>query len=449
MRRRLQIQIAACMLATLAMGAESSPGRTTAGGADFVPGQVIVKFDGQRFGRAVELPERVGVREATGALRRSPRVDYAVPNYIATASAKAAVFASGVPNDPGALPAALGLPGGWVSRQWNFLPWEGPGTPELPTSAGGIDAVGAWRNLAAVGNPGAAGVTVAVLDTGVAYRAKDSRFRRSPDFGSGQFVKGYDFVADDPVPLDQNGHGTHVAGTIAEKTDNGIGLTGLAYRAKLMPVRVLDRHGRGEADDIARGIRFAATHGADVINMSFNFGCGKAVPDVDSALDLARARGAVTVASVGNLGSETCVSPPATGPHVIGVGGSTEGGCLGGYSLAGKDIDVVAPGGGPPLGGCASVAARPIYQVTLRAGSTRRFGIPSNYVGTSMAAAHVSAGAAMVLAAGVFPPAMKKRGRVAAVAQRLRVSARSLAQPKTLQGAGLIDLRKATDPSLR
>ena len=79
-----------------------------------------------------------------------------------------------------------------------------------------------------------------------------------------------------------------------------------------MPVRVLDRHGRGRADDIAAGIRFAADHDADVINMSFNFGCGKKVPSVAEAVHYATRRGVVAVASVGNLGSESCVSPPAT-----------------------------------------------------------------------------------------------------------------------------------------
>jgi serine protease len=407
---------------------------------------VVVKFEGERFGRAVTVPGRVGVREAASALRRSPRVAYAVPNFIATASAKAAVAADGVPDDPGNIAVPYDPPGGWVFKQWNFLPWEGAGTAPLPVSPGGIDAVGAWANLAALKRPGAKGVTVAVLDTGVAYRAQGSRFRRSPDFTSKQFIEGYDFVDDDPLPLDENGHGTHVAGTIGEMSDNGVGLAGLAYGARLMPVRVLDRHGRGQADDIARGIRFAASRGADVINMSFNFGCGKAVPDIDEALRLAYRKGAVTVASVGNLGSETCVSPPATGPHVIGVGGSTEGGCIGGYSLAGEGVDVVAPGGGVPIPGCPSVLAQPIYQVTLKAGSTRRFGIPGNYVGTSMAAAHVSAAAAMAIAAGVAHPLRKSRGRVGAVTRRLRATARDLGLPATQQGAGLIDLARATDP---
>ena len=103
------------------------------------------------------------------------------------------------------------------------------------------------------GRPGAEGVTVAVLDTGIAYRDLGSKFVRSPDFAAGQFVKGYDFIDDDRLPLDENGHGTHVAGTIGEKTDNAIGLTGLAYRAKLMPVRVLDKHGRGQADRHRQG----------------------------------------------------------------------------------------------------------------------------------------------------------------------------------------------------
>ncbi len=102
--------------------------------------------------------------------------------------------------------------------------------------------------------------------------------------------------------------------------------------------------------------------------MSFNFGCGEKVPEVDEALREAYAHGIVTVASGGNIGSETCVSEPATGPRVIGVGGTTEGGCLGSYSLAGKGIDVVAPGGGTPVRGLPLGLARPIYQVTLKRG---------------------------------------------------------------------------------
>ena len=172
--------------------------------------------------------------------------------------------------------------------------------------------------------------------------------------------------------------------------------------------------------------------------------CGKRVPMVDEALREAYERGVVTVASAGNLGSETCVSAPATGPRVIGVGGTTEGACLGNYSLAGNAIDLVAPGGGVPQSRCPSVAARPIYQVTLRPGGTKTFGIPVEYVGTSMAAAHVSGVAAMVLASRRINPLLKDEARVRAVTKRLRGTARDLGLPRTQQGAGLLDADAAT-----
>jgi serine protease len=440
---------AATLLAAMALVTPVAAGASTAVARahGFAPKQLVVKFAGADGPRTVALPREVGVREAAAALRGSPGVAYAAPNFVATASATSPPPPPTIPNDPGPITGPPGPPGGWVTKQWNFLPWEGEPTPLLAVSPGGIDAVSAWTHLEAVGRPGAEGVTVAVLDTGVAYRAKGARFRRSPDFSSGQFVDGYDFVDEDELPLDENGHGTHVAGTIAEKTNNGVGLTGLAYRAKLMPVRVLDEDGRGQADDIAKGIRFAVTRGADVVNLSFNFGCGRSVPGVDEALRQAYRRGAIVVASVGNLGAEACVAPPATGPHAIGVGGSTEGGCLGSYSLAGKDVDLIAPGGGPPAIGCPSVSIGPIYQVTLKDGSTRRFGEPGNYVGTSMAAAHVSGVAAMVLASGVIAPGKERKARVAAVTRRLRQTARDLGLPATRQGAGLIDAGLATNPS--
>ncbi len=440
---------AAVALLTLALAVAPAAGATgVAPAREFVPRQIVLKLRGQREARAVSLPAGVGVRQATAALRRSPRVAYAAPNYIATASKTAPLPPSGVANDPGPLASPPGPPGGWVSLQWNFLPWEDSGTALLPVSPGGIDAVAAWQNLIAAKRRGASGVTVAVLDTGIAYRNEGSRFRRSPDFAPGQFVKGHDFVDGDRLPLDENGHGTHVAGTIAEKTNNGIALVGLAYRAKLMPVRVLDRHGSGEADDIARGIRFAVARGADVINMSFNFGCGKSVPGIDEELRNAYRKGVVTVASIGNLGSESCVSPPSTGPRTIGVGGTTEGGCLGSYSLLpGKGVDVLAPGGGSPASGCPSVSSRSIYQVTLKGGNPLRFGEPGSYIGTSMAAAHVSGVAAMVLASGVLGRDLSPTGKVNRLTRRLRTTARDLGLAPSLQGAGLIDAGAATDPS--
>ncbi len=451
MRRLLPILAAAAALAALIAGAAPAEARIGLSQAHgFAPHQVVVKFDGERTARKLRLAAGVSVRERVAALREAPAVEYAEPNYVATASAAgSSTFL--VPNDPGTLEgpaeAAASL-GDWAVKQWNFLGFEGESSGRLPTSPGGIDALDAWRHLGEVGRPGAEGVTVAVLDTGIAYRSLGSGFGRSPDFGARQFVPGYDFIDKDRVPLDENGHGTPVAGTIAEKTDNGVALTGLAYGAKLMPVRVLDRQGRGDATTIAKGIRFAVAHHAQVINMSFNFGCGKKVPVVDEALREAYARGVVAVASAGNIGSEACVSEPATGPRVIAVGGSTEGGCLGNYSLAGTAIDLLAPGGGSPAAGCLSISARPIYQVTLKPGSTSEFTIPGNYVGTSMAAAHVAGVTAMVLASGVLGPQPTPQARVNSVIRRLRSTARSLSLPSTQQGAGLINAGAATDPSL-
>ncbi len=143
-----------------------------------------------------------------------------------------------LPDDPGKGTTR----GGWQEDQWNF------------TGPYGVDALGAWRHLRAAGRPGGAGVVVAVVDSGVAYR-NHAPFARSPDLQAFRFVRGHDFVDDDPYPDDQSGHGTHVASTIAEATDNHVGLTGLAYGVRIMPIRVLDGHDEGSSTDIARGIR--------------------------------------------------------------------------------------------------------------------------------------------------------------------------------------------------
>ena len=142
--------------------------------------------------------------------------------------------------------------------QWNML----AGT--------GVDAPQAWSNLLADQRAGGKGVVVAVLDTGVAYR-NWGKFRISPDFRGSRFVAPHDFVARNAYPLDRNGHGTFVAAAVAEPTNNAIGLTGLAYGASIMPVRVLNQHGAGAESTIAKGIRYAVDHGARVINLSLEF----------------------------------------------------------------------------------------------------------------------------------------------------------------------------------
>src|SRR5205807_3992918 len=136
-------------------------------------------------------------------LRRRPGVAYAVPDYLA----HAAGTTPWIPNDPG----QAHTPGGWEQMQWNFLPGQGVNAPD------------AWANLIAAHRPGGRGVVVAILDTGVAYR-NWRRFRISPDFSRTRFVAPYDFVAHNRFPLDREGHGTFVAGTVAETTNNGYAL---------------------------------------------------------------------------------------------------------------------------------------------------------------------------------------------------------------------------------
>lgn len=221
-------------------------------------------------------------------------------------------------------------------------------------------------------------------------------------------------MSDDAVPLDLNGHGTHVAGTIAERTNNGRGVTGLAHGARLIPVRVLDRYGEGRSSDVADGIRWAAKRGAQVINLSLQFGRQEAssctdIPGVCEAIEDAHASGIVVVASAGNgsPGGESAVSFPGRAPHVIAAAATTVRGCLADYSNYGTGLDVVAPGGGTDAIVPASTQCEPtappegIVQLTLiRAdqGNYQKFGYP--YVeGTSMASAHTAGTATLTWAA--------------------------------------------------
>jgi serine protease len=366
---------------------------------------------------------------------------------LAVALAIASSSSSFQPIDPG----RSGQPGGWANDQWNFL----PGT--------GVNAPPAWDNLIAKGRPGGKGVKVAVLDTGVAYEDRGP-FRRSPDLSRYRFAKGRDFCphsgpngdpcdGEDAHPDDPNGHGTHVASTIAEATYNAIGETGLAYGATIMPVKVLDRNGFGDEPSIAQGIRYAVDHGAQVINLSFEFDSSidspAQVPVVVSALRHAKLRGVLVVAAAGNA-SRTSLAYPAALSGVLAVGAVTEHGCLADYSDSGPGLDLVAPGGGndAPRPGDPScrpgTPGRPIVQMTYTT-SKRNFGLPTDYIGTSMAAPHVSATAALVIAAGV----LGMRPTPAALQRRLKATARDLGPrgADATYGAGIVDAGAATAPA--
>jgi serine protease len=443
MRTLIATTALALLLATALLAAAASAAEAPKEHAAFVPGQLLVRFQGGSE-RLVDLPQGVDVATAERALGANPAVAYAVPNYVA--------HASSIPDDPG--PA--GVPGGWQRTQWNFLPCgslcgESP-TPLQFQERGGLNAPGAWEILKQRGVPAGKGARVAVLDTGVAYMTKKPRFRRSPDFSRKQFLPGYDFVDKDRQPLDEDGHGTHVTGTIAERTGNHLGLTGLASRAKIIPVRVLDSEGFGTARNIARGIRWAANHKAQVINMSFEFSlgvnsCGK-IKGICSAIKYAFKKRALVVAAAGNENGEP-VAYPAGAPHAIGVGRTTKDACLASESRTGAGLDLVAPGGGfPLLANCGTDDALfsrgvPISQLTLVGGGFRTFGYPGGYEGTSMAAAHVSGVAALVIASHVVGSSP------GAVECQLEGSARhsdsQLGQPydPRLFGAGLVDAAAA------
>jgi len=439
MRRLLALGAALLATSSLLPAADASAHRQAQ-----VPGEVVVTYRA-----AAHQAARAAVHQAVGVaaprtiaartqlvriidgdsvdatvreLRTRPEVVAAAPNAIAHAS-------GWIPRDPG----LSGVPGGWQAVQWNFA---GPF---------GVNAPDAWMNLIGAGRPGGRGTTVAVLDTGVAYRSH-GRFRRSPDFDSDDFTKGYDFVAGDRFPDDENGHGTHVAGTIGESTDNGVGVTGLAFGAKLMPIRVLDRSGSGDSVTIAAGIRYAVRRGADIVNLSFEFGSRttrRDLPDLLAALRYAHRHGVLVVAAAGN-GGESALTYPARARHVVSVGAITEHGCVAAYSNTGTSLDIVAPGGGPDASVAGDAKCLPegpgadIHQVTF-SGSERSFGLPDEYVGTSMAAPHVSATAALIVASGV----LGRNPAPAAIEAQLKATARPLG-PAPSYGAGLVDAAAAT-----
>jgi serine protease len=442
--------LGACVAAALTLGPVGSALAATDGG--YSPDQIVVGYGPSAMARTARtrssgssqaqaeppsvrqrLLRVAGGESIAAALARTRRrrgVAWAVPDYRAHATGMV------VPNDPGAGTA----PGDWQQLQWNF---DGPF---------GVNAPEAWSNLAADGAPGGGGVTVAVLDTGVAY-ANRGPFRRSPDFSSHTFVRGYDFVAHNQYPNDRNGHGTFVAATIAEATGNNYGLTGLAFAARIMPVRVLDTEGEGEASTIAEGVVFAVKHGAQVINLSLEFSPGVTasdIPELISALRYAHRRGVLVVAAAGNEG-HSAIAYPARAPDVVSVGATTEHGCLADYSNDGSGLTLVAPGGGsdanlPGDPNChpEAPAGRDIYQVTFTGSSVRRFGMPSGYEGTSMATPHVAATAALVIASGV----LGRHPSPAQIVARLSATARKLGGggDEALYGAGLVNAAAATAP---
>ncbi|MDI9640160.1 S8 family peptidase [Geitlerinema splendidum] len=309
--------------------------------------------------------------------------EYIEPNYIYTLNA--------VPNDPD------------YPKQWNLR---------------SINVEAAWDETHGQG------VTVAVIDTGVS---------RVPDLKDTKFVKGYDFVNDRIAADDDAGHGTHVAGTIAQSTNNGYGVAGIAYEAQIMPLKVLGASGGGTVADIAEAIKFAADNGADVINMSLG-GSGESQL-MQEAIEYAYQKGVVVIAAAGNS-NQNSASYPARYPRVIGVSALDSAGDRAPYSNFGAGVDISAPGGymneENPAGG--------ILQNTIDPETGQP--IFAAYQGTSMAAPHVAGVAALLKASNIESPDE--------IANILKEASRKVAEdPLNHFGAGHLDAAASVKLALR
>lgn len=329
-------------------------------------------------------PERVyiveGDKKTVKQLKKSPwkeEIEYIEPNYI--------YHSLEIPNDPS------------YSEQWNLR---------------SINIEQAWEDSKGEG------VTVAVIDTGVS---------KVPDFAKTEFVKGYDFVNDKVDASDDVGHGTHVAGTIAQSTNNNYGVAGIAYKAKIMPLKVLGANG-GTVADIAEAIKFAADNKADVINMSLGGGGDSQL--LKSAIKYAHDKGVVIVGAAGNE-NRNAASYPARYPQVISVSATDSAGKKAPYSNFGAGVDISAPGG--------SETGLVIQEIL--AGENKQPALVG-FQGTSMASPHVAGVAALVKATGVNNPDE--------VREILLKSARKVQKdPLNHYGAGELDATQAVKLALR
>ena len=400
----------------------------------------VVARAGQQFGlsmkmshtistgaHVVKLSKKMSVDEVAALARelveRDPSVEYAEPDRIMRKMM--------TPNDPR------------YSEQWHYF--ETNGGLRLPT---------AWDKSTG------AGVVVAVIDTG---------YRPHADM-AGQFVQGYDFISDTAISNDGNGrdtdardtgdaivagecgngepaqdqssswHGTHVAGTIAALTNNGVGVAGVAFGAKILPVRVLGKCG-GYTSDIADAIVWSSggtvtgvpanANKARVINMSLGGG-GACDTTTQNAINSARSRGSVVIVAAGNENTNASGSNPANCAGVVTVAAVNRAGGRAWYSNYGTVVDVAAPGGD------TSVNANGILS-TLNAGS----GAPGAdnyafYQGTSMATPHVAGVAALMLSKNLALTADE-------VESKLKSTTRAFPATCSSCGTGIVNATAAVD----
>jgi len=399
-------------LAPLAAASPVGPGATTASvdplpaAATEIAGEIAVDLDDdlpaadlarleQRYGLHansaysaahdhLELVDVPADREGAliDALSREPGVEHAEPMLV--------LRASFVPDDP------------LYKDQWHLQR---------------VGAESAWDYTCG------RGVTVAVVDTGVACFDKGP-FARGSDLTGTRCGGGYNFVTDSDEPYDDQGHGTHVAGTVAQTTNNGRGTAGLAFCARVMPVKVLNRFGWGTLADVAEGIRFAADHGAQVINLSLGGASGSRI--LEDAVRYAQRQGALVVAAAGNSGR--AVGFPAAYDGVLAVSATDANDTIAWFSSRGPEVGIAAPGVN-------------VTQQTVCDGGRNKCEIFGTFSGTSMASPHVAGAAALVMGMGVTD--------ASAAREALTGTARSDAgngageRPPALYGAGILDAAAA------
>jgi subtilisin family serine protease len=256
-----------------------------------INGEIISTID--EISVTVIRSETVNVSNAVALLSACPSVRYVEPNYLAQ-------MTDTIPSD-----SDWGLQYGLIN----------------------IRAPQGWDL-----SRGSSNVTIAVVDTGVDLG--------HPDLST-KIVGGYDFVNNDAIAQDDNGHGTHVAGIAAAASNNGTGVAGVSWGARIMPVKVLNAGGGGTYGDVVAGITWAADNGAHVINLSV----GGTAPSLalQNAVDYAVNKGVIVVAAAGNDGVNL-VRYPAVYPNTIAVGATDSSNNLAGFSNFGPEIDLVAPG---------------------------------------------------------------------------------------------------------
>ncbi|MDL1988603.1 MAG: S8 family serine peptidase [Deltaproteobacteria bacterium] len=307
-----------------------------------------------------KLPDDVDIFQAISEYRQDPSVEYAEPNYLAT------IFST-YPNDT------------FFPAQWSLHnTGESGGTNDAD-----IDAPEAWDTTTGSSDV----VVVAIIDTGVFLEHSDlgeniwQNTGETPGNGTDDDnngfvddVNGWDFYNDDNNPVDDNEHGTHVAGISSAVTDNGTGIAGVSWNSKIMAVKVLGSGGSGPYSGVANGIVYAADNGADVINLSLGGAFSSCT--LREAIDYAYAHNCVIVASSGNTGDST-INYPAGDDKVIAVAATDYDDVRANFSTYGQVIDVAAPGVS-------------IYSTVLNNGY-------NTFDGTSMAAPHVSGIVALIL----------------------------------------------------